>query len=173
MAMNIGSINIGYQAAYPTVQSPMEKPAETKGLYGTEIKDTEDSKEKGHYGIKDPNEECETCKNRKYKDVSNEHNVSFKAATHVSPNAAGAAVRAHENQHVSNAYSKAAKDNGKVLNASVSIHTSVCPECGRSYVSGGTTRTQIRYYNEDNPYQKDLKATDGVKYRGMNVNLTA
>ena len=118
-------------------------------------------------------EECETCKNRKYQDGSDEHNVSFKAATHISPNAADAAVRAHENQHVSNAYKKAAQDNGKVINASVSIHTSVCPECGRSYVSGGTTRTQIRYYNEENPYQKDLKATDGVKYRGMNVNLTA
>ena len=137
------------------------------GIYG------EDTKGKSPYGIKNPNEECETCKNRKYQDGSDETNVSFKAATHVSPNAAGAAVRAHENQHVSNAYKKAAQDNGKVLNASVSIHTSVCPECGRSYVSGGTTRTQIKYYNEENPYQQDLKATDGVKYRGMNVNLTA
>ena len=49
----------------------------------------------------------------------------------------------------------------------------ICPECGRSYVSGGTTATQIKYYNEENPYQKDLKTTDGVKYRGMNVDLTA
>ena len=118
-------------------------------------------------------EECETCKNRKYKDGSDEANVSFKSATHVSPQAAGAAVRAHEQQHVSNAYKKAAGNNGKVVNASVSIHTSVCPECGRSYVSGGTTNTQIKYYNEDNPYQKDLKTSDGLKYKGMNVNMTA
>lgn len=173
MALNISGMNLGYQVAYPTVQSPMGKPANTNGLYGPGIQGAEDSKEKGRYGIKDPNEECETCKNRKYKDGSDETNVSFKTATHVSPNAAGAAVRAHEGQHVSNAYSKAAKNNGKVLNASVSIHTSVCPECGRSYVSGGTTHTQIKYYNEENPYQQDLKATDGVKYRGMNVNLTA
>ncbi len=173
MAMNIGGINYGYQAAYPSVHSPMEKPADTDALHGIGIKDTKDSKEKGRYGIKDPNEECETCKNRKYQDGSNEHNVSFKTASHISPNAAGTAVRAHENQHVSNAYKKAETNNGKVLNASVSIHTSICPECGRSYVSGGTTRTQIKYYNEENPYQQDLKATDGVKYRGMNVNLTA
>ena len=171
MAMNIGGINLGYQAAYPVAQSPMGKPADAQNIPGIGIK--EDAQGKSPYGIKDPNEECETCKNRKYQDGSDETNVSFKAATHVSPNAAGAAVRAHENQHVSNAYKKAAQDNGKVLNASVSIHTSVCPECGRSYVSGGTTRTQIKYYNEENPYQQDLKATDGVKYRGMNVNLTA
>ena len=173
MAMNISGNNWGYQAAYPMAQSPMGKPAGAEALPGMKPIGPEDSKAKGPYGIKDPNEECETCKNRKYQDGSDEHNVSFKAATHISPNAAGAAVRAHENQHVSNAYKKAAQDNGKVLNASVSIHTSICPECGRSYVSGGTTRTQIRYYNEENPYQKDLKATDGVKYRGMNVNLTA
>lgn len=173
MAMNISGINFGYQAAYPAVQAPTGKPANTEALHGTALNGTEDSKGKERYGIKDPNEECETCKNRKYQDGSNEHNVSFKTASHVSPNAAGSAVRAHENQHVSNAYKKAAQDNGKVLNASVSIHTSICPECGRSYVSGGTTRTQIKYYNEKNPYQQDLKATDGVKYRGMNVNLTA
>lgn len=173
MAMNIGGIYNNYQPTYSAIQPSMGTPAGFESLPGMNPIGKEDSNAKGTYGIKDPNVECETCKNRKYQDASNEHNVSFKAATHVSPNAAGAAVRAHEGQHVSNAYSKAAKNNGKVINASVSIHTSVCPECGRSYVSGGTTRTQIKYYNEENPYQKDLKATDGVKYKGMNVNLTA
>lgn len=38
--------------------------------------------------------ECQTCKNRKYIDGSDEANVSFKNAAHVSPEAAGAAVRA-------------------------------------------------------------------------------
>lgn len=173
MAMNIGGINYGYQVTFPSVQSTMKKPTDTETLYGTGLNGANSSKEKDRYGIKDPNEECETCKNRKYQDGSDEHNVSFKTAAHISPNAAGAAVRAHENQHVSNAYKKAETNNGKVINANVSIHTSICPECGRSYVSGGTTRTQIKYYNEENPYQKDLKATDGVKYKGMNVNLIA
>lgn len=120
-------------------------------------------------GIKSPGEECETCKNRKYVDGSNEM-VSFKTPTRISPQQAGSAVRAHEQEHVRNAYSKATTGNGKVLRASVSIHTSVCPECGRSYVSGGVTNTQIKYYNEENPYQKDLKATDGLKYKGMNAD---
>lgn len=114
--------------------------------------------------------ECETCKNRKYQDGSDEM-VSFKSAAHVAPEAAGAAVRAHEGEHVQNAYDKAAQNNGKVISANVQIKTAVCPECGRSYVSGGTTTTQIKYYNESNPYQKDLKTQDGTKYRGNNLDL--
>ena len=114
--------------------------------------------------------ECETCSSRKYKDGSDE-NVSFKSATHVAPEAAASRVRAHEQEHVNNAYSKAAKDNGKVLSATVSIHTAICPECGRSYVSGGTTKTQIKYYNEENPYQKNLKQTDAAKYEGRMIDV--
>jgi len=118
-------------------------------------------------------EDCETCKRRKYQDGSDEMNVSFKNASHVSPEAAGAAVRAHENQHVNNAYDEAEQKDGKVLSASVSIHTAICPECGRSYVSGGTTETKIQYKNEDNPYQKELKAQDAVSLRGANLDLCA
>ena len=37
---------------------------------------------------------------------------------------------------------KKAKSEGKeVVSQSVQIHTSICPECGDVYVSGGTTRT--------------------------------
>ena len=68
--------------------------------------------------------ECQTCKERKYQDGSDE-NVSFKSAQHIAPEAAAARVRGHEQEHVANAYSKAAKDGGKVINASVSIHTAV------------------------------------------------
>lgn len=120
--------------------------------------------------VKSNGEECQTCKNRKYQDGSDEM-VSFKSAAHVSPGQAGSAVRAHEQEHVSNAYKKAAEGNGKVLQASVTIKTAICPECGRSYVAGGETATQIKYYNEENPYQKDLKATDHDKYSGMNADF--
>lgn len=120
---------------------------------------------------KNTGEECQTCKNRKYKDGSNEM-VSFKSPAHISPEQAASAVRSHEQEHVTNAYSKATTNNGKVISASVSIHTSVCPECGRSYVSGGTTRTQIKYYNEENPYQQDLKHADQIKYKGMHADYS-
>ena len=184
--MNIGGyqpISISYP--YGNMNTSYGKTEDSKAVHGLGTdndkaapigigQNKEDSsKAEKRFGIKDPNEECETCENRKYQDGSDEHNVSFKAASHIDPNAAASAVRAHENQHVSNAYKKAAQDDGKVLRASVTIHTSICPECGRSYVSGGTTNTQIKYYNEENPYQKDLKQTDGLKYTGMNVDLTA
>lgn len=112
--------------------------------------------------------ECETCKGRKYQDGSNEM-VSYKSAAHISPEAAGAAVRSHEQEHVSNAYSKAAKNNGQVVNASVSIQTSICPECGRTYVSGGTTTTQIRY-NQD-AYAQNTKRQDQIGVPGSNLEL--
>lgn len=119
-----------------------------------------------------PSGECETCASRKYQDGSNE-NVSFKAATHISPEASGSAVRAHEGEHVSNAYTKAAQNNGKVINASVSIHTSVCPECGKTYVSGGVTNTTIAYYDEKNPYVQNQKAQQEDAVKGMHVNYVA
>lgn len=112
--------------------------------------------------------ECQTCKERKYQDGSDEM-VSFKAAAHISPQEAGTRVRAHEQEHVSNAYKKAAKDNGKVLMASVRIQTSVCPECGRSYVSGGTTATKIQY-KQDNPYDKNTKALQAEAFKGNHVD---
>ena len=114
--------------------------------------------------------ECKTCKERKYQDGSDE-NVSFKSAQHISPESAGARVRAHEGEHVANAYNKASKDGGKVVHASVSIHTAICPECGRTYVSGGTTHTKISYPNENNPYQKERKLQQGMGFRGNHVDL--
>lgn len=113
--------------------------------------------------------ECQTCKERKYQDGSDEM-VSFKSAAHISPSAAGSAVRAHEQEHVSNAYKKASQQNGQVLQASVALKTAICPECGRSYVAGGETTTKIKYTNEENPYQKQLKAAHAASLIGMNAD---
>ena len=114
--------------------------------------------------------DCETCENRKYKDGSDEM-VSFKAPTHISPEAAASAVMAHEQEHVGNAYSEAGSQNGQVIQASVRIKTAVCPECGRTYVSGGETTTQIKY-NEENPYAQDFKKADAANVPGQNIELT-
>ena len=177
--MTISPISNSYDMYYgpAAAGSSRETASAYGGIAGTEQEKSgrsrlpgdkeEDWKKKA--GIEDPAEECQTCKNRKYKDGSDEM-VSFKSPQHVSPESAASAVRAHEQEHVSNAYKKAATDNGKVISASVSIHTAVCPECGRSYVSGGTTHTQIKYYNEENPYQQDLKNADRTKYLGMNLD---
>lgn len=115
--------------------------------------------------------ECQTCENRKYQDGSNEM-VSFKSAQHISPMASASRVRAHEQEHVSNAFTKAAQDNGKVIQASVALKTAVCPECGRTYVAGGETTTKIKYENEDNPYTKQLKKIQGDALRGQNFDVS-
>ncbi len=120
--------------------------------------------------VKKNGEKCQTCAKRRYQDGSNE-NVSFKAAAHISPEAAGSAVRAHEGEHVSNAYTKAAQNNGKVVRASVSIHTSVCPECGKNYVSGGTTSTSIKYPAD--PYEKSRKILGEEDAKGKNIDYAA
>lgn len=116
--------------------------------------------------------ECETCRNRKYQDGSNE-NVSFKAAAHISPSASAARVRAHEAEHVANAYSKAAAKNGKVISTSVSVRTAICPECGTTYTAGGLTKTMIKYPNEKNPYQQNQKSLDAAIYPGSNIDYVA
>ncbi len=169
--MTIGAIGNNY-SIYGTYGSyGVDGSNGANGSYGVDGASPKDADSEKKAGRVSSPEECETCKNRKYQDGSDEVDVSFKNASHISPNAAGAAVRAHEGEHVANAYEKAAQKNGKVLRASVSIHTAVCPECGRTYVSGGTTNTMIKYPNESNPYQQSRKSQDSIALRGANLNL--
>ncbi len=88
--------------------------------------------------------ECQTCKNRKYQDGSDDPGVSFKMPTKLSPEKAASAVRAHENEHVSHAKVEAEREDKKIVSQSVTYHTAICPECGRNYISGGTTRTMFK-----------------------------
>jgi ribosomal protein L32 len=85
--------------------------------------------------------ECQTCKNRKYQDDSNDGSVSFQAPTHISPGAASSAVASHEREHVSHEQAKAKQEDRRIVSQTVTLHTAICPECGRVYVSGGVTRT--------------------------------
>ena len=165
--MMIGGINSMY-------------PAGTMGSYGVSFGSDASSSgvnpsEKAETGVKgvgrDSSQgECQTCKERKYIDGSDE-NVSFKSAAHISPEASASRVKAHEAEHVSNAYTDAAKKDGKVISASVSIHTSVCPECGRTYVSGGTTSTQIKYPAD--PYKESQRALLEENAKGRQIDYAA
>ena len=116
--------------------------------------------------------ECGTCKERKYVDVSNESNVSFQTPTRISPQASFSAVSAHEQQHVSNAVSEGNRPGVELVSASVSYRMGVCPECGTPYVSGGTTRTTMKY-NESNPYERARKSLEGSFLRGINFDSVA
>ena len=100
-------------------------------------------------GIQDPDApaavmeetECQTCARRKYQDGSDDPGVSFKTPTNLDPDQAAMAVRSHEQEHVVRERAEAQREGRKVLSQSVTIHTEICPECGRVYVSGGVTRT--------------------------------
>lgn len=116
--------------------------------------------------------ECQTCKSRKYVDLSGEGNVSFKAPAHISPKASFAAVSAHEQEHVTNAVNKGNQPGHRLISASVSLKMDLCPECGTPYIAGGTTRTQIKY-EESNPYEASRKSLEGSLLKGMNVDYVA
>lgn len=88
--------------------------------------------------------ECQTCKERKYQDGSNDPGVSFKTPSRIAPEQAAAVVRGHEQEHVVREQAQARRENREVVSQSVTLHTAICPECGKAYVSGGTTRTTTR-----------------------------
>ncbi len=85
--------------------------------------------------------ECKTCKERRYQDGSNDPGVSMKSPTSVSPEASAAAVKGHEQEHVTRNQAKADSEGREVISSSVKIFTAICPECGKVYVSGGETKT--------------------------------
>jgi len=88
-----------------------------------------------------PPGECKTCESRRYVDRSNDSSVSYQTPTKLDPNTAGVKVAAHEQEHVNSEQSKARTGGREIVHQSVTLTYDCCPECGRNYVSGGTTRT--------------------------------
>lgn len=91
-----------------------------------------------------PTKECKTCKNRKYQDGSCDPGVSFKSPTKIDPGQSARVVRSHEHEHVVRERANAEREGREIISQTVVLRTSVCPECGRIYVSGGITRTVTR-----------------------------
>ncbi len=148
---------------YTTSVPPVKRISGLEGDLSTDSTDKTKKTEKG---------ECMTCKNRKYVDGSNDPGVSFKTPGHISPESSASVVMSHEQEHVSAARAEDAKEGTELVSASVTLHMSICPECGRSYVSGGTTHTQMRY-DTSTPYGKNQKSFEAALLRGMNFNASA
>ena len=138
---------------FDTPQPPVGKvsqPEQPAGYYGpgiiVEISQQAKDANKAVPEIKGISEamevkECQTCKNRKYVDGSDDPSVSYQSPTHISPEQSASKVMAHEREHVTNEQAKAQKEDRKVVSQTVSLSTAICPECGKVYVSGGVTRT--------------------------------
>ncbi len=105
--------------------------------------------------------ECQTCEQRKYQDGSDDPGVSFKTAAHIAPEQAASAVKGHEMEHVAREQAKAEREDRKVVSQNVTIHTDICPECGKVYVSGGTTRTVTAADTQ----QKQMEQTGNEQYK--------
>ncbi len=116
--------------------------------------------------------ECQTCKNRKYVDGSDENDVSFQMPGHIDPEQSYAKVMSHEKEHVANAIQKGNEPGARLISASVTLKMGICPECGRTFVAGGVTNTQIEY-RESNPYEKNRKGFEAMGLLGNNVDFTA
>lgn len=101
--------------------------------------------------------ECQTCKERKYQDGSDDPGVSFKTPSHIDPGQASSAVRGHELEHVVRERARAEKEGRRVISQSVTMQTGICPECGRVYTAGGMTRTVTAADTKPKEAPKDPK----------------
>ena len=109
---------------------------------------------------------CETCEKRKYQDGSDDMGVSFQTPTRVDPDLAASAVRGHENEHVVREQAKAQREDRRVVSQSVTLHTDICPECGKAYISGGTTRTVTAAQQEEQANAQDQQERKGFSVFG-------
>ena len=97
--------------------------------------------------------QCKTCASRRYVDKSDDPSVSFQTPTHISPTQSAGAVMGHEMEHVRNEDAKAQREDREVISSSVSIHYSICPECGVRYAAGGETRTVTKAADKEQEEQ--------------------
>ena len=155
MSLSISAAG-GYNTFYPVYNSTPVSPVSQSPAVrrGSEVP------EEAKQGQKVGKGECQTCKNRKYVDGSNENNVSFKTPGHIDPGTSAA---------------EGSKENKQLVSVSVSLQTSVCPECGRVYVSGGKTHTAIRTSNPEpsNPYDKIQRDMMRNMLAGRNFDKSA
>jgi len=133
----------------PPVSMPPATPSGSDPTFNKEIPDV--GKGLADFEPITPKGECHTCESRRYVDRSDDPSVSFQTPTKVSPNMSGAAVASHEGEHVRNEQGKAMREDRTITKQTVTLTHDVCPECGRTYVSGGTTHTTSIKKSDDSP----------------------
>ncbi len=118
--------------------------------------------------------ECATCASRTYQDGSNDPGVSFKSPQHISPEISGSVVMGHEMEHVSREGSNAEMHDREVVSQSVQLFTAVCPECGKSYVSGGVTKTTTaaKKANENTSLLANYGKAKQINTKGNLLDIT-
>lgn len=164
MALSVGAAGANQQSMLNTGML-QKQTAENAQLQ----KDTEPTAaQQVEQQAKKPAGGCRTCASRKYQDGSNDPGVSFKSPTKISPQSAGAAVMAHEQEHVTREKQKAQREDRVVVAQSVTLHMGICPECKKSFVSGGTTRTTTA-----SRAKQEYARSFGIQPKGKSINTEA
>lgn len=146
--MSVAGLNNGYYNAYNAYSYNYQAKTGGDSISVSALNQKSDEIKKSNQ-VEGP-KECQTCKNRKYKDQSDDSSVSFQSAQSIPSGMAYGVVAAHESEHVRNEQARAMKDGKKVVYQTVSIQTAICPECGKMYVAGGTTHTVTQPDNSKN-----------------------
>ncbi len=135
-----------------------------------EIKNQVENKTAAGIEKKDINKinDCKTCSERKYQDVSDDGGVSFQSATKINPTQVASKVMGHEKEHYTREQTKAKIEGKEVVRNDIRLSNSICPECGKVYVSGGVTETVTK--KESKPSQKAL---DKNEVQGINFDAKA
>lgn len=139
------------------------KNGEDKSLAAGGTQETPESKSAA------PSGECETCRERRYTDGSDDPGVSFKTPTKVAPEQAASAVRGHEMEHVSREQAKAQREDRRVVSQTVTYHSGICPECGDVYVAGGTTRTVTKGTSQEAEERQPEKSSEARGSGGLDT----
>ncbi|GHU49288.1 hypothetical protein FACS1894127_2150 [Clostridia bacterium] len=112
-----------------------------------EYRSSEDSDKKQKRGKKKQGgsePECETCKKRRNKDISDDPGASLQSPDSLSKVEEEGNIRAHDHRHLSHEQANGENEGRDVVSQNMVIHYDVCPECGRPYIPGGTTATLTR-----------------------------
>lgn len=139
--MDPAELSVRMRMQYIDPETGQKAAGVTAGETGQRVPGAEGSQSTAGVQEASGEKECQTCKERKYQDGSDDAGVSYQTPTHIAPEQAASAVRGHEMEHVVRERASAEREDRRVVSQSVSMHTAICPECGRVYVSGGTTRT--------------------------------
>ena len=140
--MRIDNLTPAYYYNPPPVTLRQPMPVEqANGIQAGGLNGPAASVEISAQAMEAANMRCGTCESRRYVDQSDDPSVSFQTPTHISPGASASAVMSHEREHVANEQARADREGREVISQTITLETSICPECKRTYVSGGTTRT--------------------------------
>ncbi|MDL2233815.1 hypothetical protein LJC63_09620 [Ruminococcaceae bacterium OttesenSCG-928-L11] len=91
--------------------------------------------------VRNSSADCETCRKRQYKDESSDGGVSFQAPKHLAASTAGIRVMSHEHEHAAAESTDPGEEGGVTRSSNTYLEYAKCPECGRTYVKGGLTKT--------------------------------